>query len=178
MVRKAPYMFAWVLLVGCGDVFAFPVEASVDEFTVPGDPVLNHDRSPISADAVPPIEIAIPTSGISGGSVSLAALEFERTDTALTADDDDGGDDLTFLTGLEVFLESSDPAAGLPTLLVAHWTGAPTRELTGLELNVEDQYDLSPYLAAGFRLLVRPRGVVPYDDVSLKGTVRFIVNPL
>ncbi len=173
--RIAALVAATLTLVGCGDFLAFPVEASVDEFVVPGDPYLHHDDAPLRDDVVPPVEVALDVP-VGQGEISLIGLTLEVTPTAAPEGD---VDDLEFVTTIDVYLTSTRPGTELPQLLVAHWdpTISPL-ENNRVELGVAGNENIAPYLAEGFRLDIRPHGVVPYDDVSMQGRVTFLVNPL
>ena len=162
-----------IVLTGCSDALVFDLEAEVDEFTVPGDPHLHHDGAPLQKADIPPIEIAF--GALSAGSVNLSGLRFFVTDTSrvpLASDEDT----LDFLTAVSVQAVPNDPA--LPTIEIATWTGPAPEGATEIPLDVNDEYDLQPYLSAGFRLQIETAGVVPYDDVSLKGQAQFRVDPL
>ncbi len=162
-------------LCGCGDLLVFPVEAEVQEFTVPGNPYLHHDGAPIQQDSVPPVELSL-NGSMPPGKVALSHLELILTETAIDPQDDQ--DDLVFLTGVDVYMQPIDPASGLPALKIAEWTGPAEPGADSVTLNVTERYDLSQYLQVGFRLDIRTRGVVPYDDVSLRGIAHFEVNPI
>lgn len=165
---------AAIALAGCGDVLAFDLYAAVDEFTVPGDPHLHHGNAPLEKAQVPPIEIQI--GAVQAGSIHLSALRLYITETSIVPASDT--DDLEFLTRVEVLVSPTTAGSQLPVLAVAEWKGPATPDMSEVVLVVEDQYDLSPYVAEGFQLDLRTEGVVPYDDVSLAGEVVFRVDPL
>ncbi len=172
-MRLATALWLTVLSSACGDLLAFPVEAEVQEFTVPGNPYGHHEGASLAADSVPPVDVDLPSS-ISPGKVALSALELELTPTALGEDDQD---DLCFLDGIDVYMRPTNPDVDLPTILVASWRGPALKTDTVVALNIVARYDLAPYLASGFQLDMRAAGVVPYDDVSIRGRVEFEVNP-
>ncbi len=163
-------------LFGCGDLLAFPVEASVDEFVVPGDPYLHHDETVLADDVVPPVEVALDVP-VGQGSISLVGFTLALTATSTPEGDQD---DLEFLDAVDVHLASTAPGSVLPVILVAQWDRSMGKLAsdTEVELGVAGDTNISPYLSEGFRLDIRPRGVVPYDDVSFVGAVRFLVSPL
>lgn len=162
-----------VLAGGCGDVLAFDLNAEVDEFTVPGDADLHHAGAPLAAGTVPSIDVQL--GAVQPDSVSLSGLRFYATDTALKNDRDEDG--LEFLTAIDVFIVPANRDSGLPELKVATWTGPVEVGAREIKLKIETETDLSPYISAGFTLDAVTRGVVPFDDVSIKGDATFRVNP-
>jgi hypothetical protein len=164
----------FITATGCGDMLAFPVEAEVNEFTVPGNPYGHHEGASLATDAVPPVDVDIPTS-IRPGSLALLSLELELTPTAFT---EGGKYDLTFLEGIDVYMQPKDPTSTLPTVLIASWRGPAPKTDTVIALDVVARYDLSPYLESGFVFNMRAAGVVPYSDVTMCGRVAFEINPL
>lgn len=173
--RRATLSALALALSGCGDLLVFPVEAEVEEFTVPGNPYLHHDGAPIQQDSVPPVELSL-NGAMPPGKVALSYLELILTESAIDPEDDQ--DDLVFLTGVDVYMQPIAPTSGLPVLKIAEWKGPAEAGATSLILDVTERYDLSQYLQVGFRLDIRTRGVVPYDDVSLRGIAHFEINPI
>lgn len=166
---------ALALVAGCGDALNFELKASVDEFTVLGDPILHHQGAPLSVLDVPPIELKF--GALQQGGVYLADLTFYVTDTSISSDRDD--DDLDFLTKLQVVATPTNPNSQLPPVPIAQWTGPPPEVGTmEIELTVNTQINLRPYITEGFALKLSTAGTIPYDDVSVKGEVRFTVKPL
>ena len=165
---------ALLLASGCGDALAFDLNAEVDEFTIPGDPHLHHGKAPLEAGTIPSIELQL--GAVQPDSVSLSGLTFFVTDTSV--EDDRDTDGLEFIESLEVYLVPADRGSGLPEIRVASWTGPVDPGTQEITLLVEEEFDLSPYLKAGFSLEAVTRGVVPYDDVSVSGAAIFRVNPI
>ena len=142
---------------------------------MPGDPVLHHEGAPLSVADVPPVELRF--DALQQGRVYLAGLTFYVTDTSISSDRDD--DDLDFLTKLQVVATPTNPNSELPSVPIAQWTGPPPEVGTlEIELVVNSGFDLRPYIAEGFELKLATDGTIPYDDVSVKGEVRFTVSPL
>jgi hypothetical protein len=163
-----------LLLTGCGDALTFDVTANVDEFTVPGDPHLHHGGAPIDRAEIPPVELQMP--GIQAGAFTLTDLRFFVTNSSMdeqTADDDD----LSFLTQLEVYVVPTSRNSVLPPLRVAQWEGPAPYGETTIELQIDAEYDLLPYITEGAELTIHTEGIVPYDDVSIRGEAIFAVIP-
>lgn len=178
-----PFAFSRTLIIaaglaivgsGCGDALSFDLTASVDEFTVPGDPHLHHGGAPLDLQEVPPIEIQF--AALSNGSVNLGQLRFFVTDTSLIPTSDT--DSMDFLDRVEVRIRPVSPSSKLPELEIANWHGPAAKDTQEIQLTVVGDHDLSLYVAEGFTLNVITYGVVPYDDVSLQGEAIFRVNPL
>lgn len=161
-----------LLAGGCADLFTFDLQASVDEFYVYGNPTLHHQHTPIQTAEVPPLELQL--GGVSTGSVHLNSLLFYVTETAMLTPHDE--DSLDFMTGMDVYVTPITPGAFVP-LQIASWSGPAAKGAMVIDLEVNSDIDLSPYIKAGFALKVGPAGVVPYDDVSMKGELTFTVNP-
>ena len=174
---QAPFCFLGVvaaLAIGCGDALVFDLQAEVDEFTVPGDPYLHHDKAPLEMLSIPPIEVEF--GGMQARSINLSSLVFYVTDTSLSPATD--VDTLDFLQEVHVKAIPQDAAAKLPVVEIARWTGPAPPGATEILMTANGDYDLQPYLASGFTLKIETVGTVPYDDVSIKGDAQFRVDPL
>ena len=161
------------LLTGCGDFLVFDVNAPVQEFVVVGDPHLNHEQAPLIA-AIPAVELQLP--GVETAEINITDMSFIVTPTSLKSSTDE--DSLDFMSTLTVSITTVTPDPRLPPQPIASWTGPAPRGTTEIVLDVKDHIDLAPYAAKGLALKVVPTGVVPYDDVSMKGDIIFLVNPM
>ena len=163
-----------LLTSACSDLLAFPITAGVEEFTVPGDADLNHQGVPLGATAVPPVQVKM--AALKKGTLHLTALRFFITDAGLESDRDE--DTLDFLTGVVVKMMPTTPGSTLPSLKVASWKGPAAPEATSVEMVVETTADIRQYVQDGFELRLDVSGIVPYDDVTLEGTMDLVVDPL
>jgi hypothetical protein len=162
-----------VLATGCADLLTFDLSAEVTEFIVLGNPTLHHQHVPLNSTEVPPITLQM--ANTTQGSIHLTSLIFYVTETAMSSVHDE--DFLDFMTGMDVYVTPLSQNSSLPPLQIASWSGpAPTGAMV-IDMEVDSNVDLSQYVAAGFALKVGPAGVVPYDDVSMKGDLTFSVSP-
>ena len=163
----------FVLAAGCS-VLDFNVDQDIEEQVIEGSPlpgVLDGFlAAPIQLDLQS--EIAAQETG-PVDQVRLTSLSFDITATARPAGDTD---DWSFLTSVDLYVESTMAGSNLPRTKVASVTnpGAVTR----LVFTPVDGVNLLPYVNEGARLVTEASGNAPPDDVSFAGRAVFRVSPL
>ena len=162
------------LTAGCADLLTFDLNAQVTEFVVFGDPTLHSQHISLDSTEVP--AISMPMTNMAQGSVHLNSLLFYVTETGLSSSTDQDG--LEFMTAMDVYAIPNNPHSGLPTIKLASWNGPAPAGTMVMDMEVDSKVDLNDYIAAGFSLKIGPAGVVPMDDVTMRGEMTFSVSPL
>ena len=174
LARTLCFLAIVTTTTGCADLLSFDLDAELEEIVVEGDPNLHHQKATVAFDQIPPVELQL--GAIQQGSVYLSSMTWHITDRELALPDD--SDTFEFMTSMTISVMAANPHSKLPPIDIAHWEGpAPMGDMV-IDLDVNDDVDLVPYTRDGIMLHVQPKGIVPYDDVSMKATAVFAVEPL
>ncbi len=167
------YLLLVSLITGCG-IADFDVDQTVPEQTVQGSsipsPLAALFPLPLSLDLSQKIK-AQNTGPI--GTITLSSLELTITNTAKPAGDTD---DWSFVSQVDVFVESTKSGTSLPKVKIASVSNPGAVQV--MKFEVEGGVDVKPYIDEGSQVDTSGTGMVPPDDVSYDGTSTFTVHPL
>ncbi|HEY0190871.1 MAG TPA: hypothetical protein VGC42_07080 [Kofleriaceae bacterium] len=99
-------------------------------------------------------------------SVTLSSLDLTITST---------GGDWSFVSSIDVFVESTKQGTALPKVKIAS-VGAPGK-VRSLSFKVEDGVNLKPYIEEGSQVDSNGSGTAPSQDTTFNGTSVFTVHP-
>ena len=152
---------------GCG-ITDFDVEQPVPRQTIEGSgipaPLAAIFPLPLTLDLESKIK-AKDTGPID--SVTLSSLTLQITSS---------GADWSFVTSIEVFVESTSSGTALPKVKIAS-VSSPGAVRT-LTFNVEKSVNLKPYIDEGSQVDSNGSGTQPTRDVTFDGKGVFTVHPL
>jgi hypothetical protein len=106
-------------------------------------------------------------------SVTLASLELTITATSKPGTD---ADDWSFVTHVDVFVESTKQGSSLPKVKLA--TVDNPGAVQTMTFTIEPGVNLKPYVDEGSQVDSTGAGTIPSDDVSYNGAGVFTVHPL
>ncbi|CAN5249486.1 hypothetical protein BH11MYX1_BH11MYX1_14720 [soil metagenome] len=166
------FLTAVVALAGCG-IADFDVSQDVPEQAVQGSnipaPLGALFPLPLSLDLAQKIK-AQNTGPI--GTVTLSSLALTITKTDEPAGDTD---DWSFVTSVEVFVESTKSGTTLPKVKIASVSAPGAVQVMNFKV---ENVDVKPYIDEGSQVDTSGTGMVPSDDVSYDGVSTFTVHPL
>jgi hypothetical protein len=162
-----------VAATACG-VTDFDISQPVPEQHVQGSPLPGPLASlfplPLSLDLSSKIK-AQDTGPI--GSVTLTSLSLTITATDRPQGD---SDDWSFVTHVDVYVESTKQGTTLPKVKLAS-VDSPGA-VQDMEFQIAPGIDVKPYVDEGSQVDSDGMGTAPSDDVSYAGTGVFTVHPL
>ncbi len=173
MVAMHRFLIAVVALTGCG-IADFDVDQAVPEQMVQGSSI----PSPLAALFPLPLSLDLnqkiktqDTGPI--GTITLSSLSLTITKTDEPAGDTD---DWSFVTSVDVFVESTKSGTTLPKVKIA--SVASPGAVQVMNFAVQGGVDIKPYIDEGSQVDTSGTGMVPADDVSYDGASTFTVHPL
>ncbi len=159
---------------GCG-LAQFPLGYDIGEQVVPGSPL-----GPVLGGTLVDVPINIDLSAATAARGTGPAQHVYLTDLtlAVTTTDEPAGDtdDLSFISTIQIFVESSQSGSALPRVRVAHLDSVPAGARS-ISLQT-DGVDLIGYVREGARLTASATGHAPPDDVSYDGHLDLAVQVL
>lgn len=159
-----------VLLGGCG-IADFDVEEPVPEQQVQGSGI----PTPLAALFPIPVSLDLKQDIAKQSTSPVGTIELSKLSLDITKTDEPSGDsdDWSFVTSIQVFVESSN----LPKIQIAHIDASPGA-VRSFDFTIVPGIDLKPYVDAGGTVTSDGMGTVPPDDVSYAGSSTFTVHPL
>ena len=161
------------LAAGCG-IADFDLDQKVPEQVIAGSgipaPLAALFPLPLNLDLTQQIK-AHDTGPID--SVTLSSLSLTITATDRPSGDTD---DWSFVSHVDVFVESTKSGTTLPKVKIAS-VDAPGAVQT-MTFTVDESVNLKPYVDEGSKVDSSGSGTVPPDDVSYDGASTFHVHPL
>jgi hypothetical protein len=166
------FVIAVVALTGCG-IADFDVTQGIPEQVVQGSsipaPLTALFPLPLSLDLNQKIK-AQNTGPI--GTITLSSLALTITKTSEPPGDTD---DWSFVTSVDVFVESTKSGTTLPKVKIASVSSPGAVQVMNFKV---ESVDVKPYIDEGSQVDTSGTGTVPPDDVSYNGTSTFTVHPL
>jgi hypothetical protein len=157
----------------CSSVLDFDVDQDVPEQFVQGTalpgPLATLFPIPIRIDIASKIQ-AMDTGPID--SVKLGSMHLDITATDQPSGDTD---DWSFITGVDLYVQSTKDGSTLPRVKVATATGPVAAARLDF---VPEDVNLLPYINEGCEMTAEAEGSAPADDVSYDGLATFHVSPL
>lgn len=173
MTRTVWFACIAPLVAACG-IADFDVGQSIPEQQVPGSSI----PGPLAALFPVPVNLDISqqikarnTGPINSVTLSSLTLTITKTDQP-TGDTDDW----SFVTKVEVYLESTKSGTALPRVKIA--TASNPGAVQTMTFDVDDSINLKPYIDEGSKVESSGSGTAPSDDVSYDGNSVFTVHPL
>jgi hypothetical protein len=158
-----------IAVPGCS-IVDFDISQSIPAQTIPGSSLPGELGGifpiPLSLDLDSKIK-AMNTGPIN--SVSLSSLELTVTVPA------DGSVDWSFVSSVDVFVESTRSGTTLPKVKLAS-VASPTGTI--MKFTVDGSVNIKPYLDEGSKVDSSGMGHAPAKDVTYDGTAVFTVHPL
>lgn len=171
--RMRHLSFSLTILAGCS-IADFDVDQKIPEQSVPGSsipgPLAALFPLPINLDLESKIK-AQDTGPID--SVTLHSIELTITATARPTGDTD---DWSFVSHVDVFIESRKSGTTLPKIKVA--SASMPGPVQTMKFDIEKGVNLKPYVDEGSQVDTTGSGTAPSDDVSYDGNATFTVHPL
>jgi hypothetical protein len=161
------------LVAACG-IADFDVGQDIPEQHVPGSSI----PGPLAALFPVPINLDI-SSQIKArntgpiNSVTLSSLALTITSTDKPSGDTD---DWSFVTHIDVYLESTKAGSSLPRVKIA--TADRPGAVQTMAFDVDESVNLKSYIDEGSKVDSTGSGTAPSDDVSYDGSSVFTVHPL
>ena len=169
--RHALVLAPMIAAAGCAGFLMFRVSEPIAEQRISASqlgPILEPMTLALDLDA----ETAARDTG-PARHVYLETLTLTVTPTAEPAGD---VDDLAFLQGAEIFIESALPQSNLPRQRVA--TLAPVAPGDRTATFLADDVDIIEYAREGARLSANAVGTLPPDDVTFDGQYTLVLDAI
>lgn len=155
---------------GCAGFLMFRVTESIEEQRVSASQIGPVLTMPITLD------LEAETAARDTGPARHVYLETLTLSVTTTAEPPGDVDDLAFLQGAEIFIESSNPQSNLPRQRVAAL--APIAEGDRTATFVADDVDIIEYAREGARLTATAEGTLPPDDVTFDGQYTLVLDAI
>lgn len=154
-------------MVGCG-ITDFDVEQPVPQQTIQGSGI----PAPLAAIFPLPLTLDLESKikAKDTGPIDSVTL------SSLTLHISSSGSDWSFVTSIDVFVESTKPGTTLPKVKIAS-TSSPGAVQT-LTFDVEHGVNLKPYIDEGSQIDSSGSGTQPTQNVTFDGNSAFTVHPL
>ena len=155
---------AALLATGCS-AFDFDIEHQIAPITVEGDEAAAAAKLRVPFDIIPPFTIDYNERRNPAG-IYMKGFSLSAVDRPMTAAQYEYT--LAFIYDLKFTVRSTAPGSALPERVIA-WTDGPVHSVTYVELGVDTNVDLLPYLKEGAEIRSSLWGIVPADTTTFSG---------
>ena len=156
------------------DVFDFTMTQPIPEQMIIGSPI----SMARNAAAQVPIDFNLNEQILAQDTGPINAITLEAIEFDITKTDEPPGDtdDWSFVTSVELAIESTKVGTTLPKLNIASAVGAVGE--TRLVFDVDNTGNIEPYIGEGAEIAASGTGTLPPDAVSYDGLVTLTIHPL